>query len=246
MESTACPNCRTPLQPRTLEALYGREVTVDVCIDCQGIWFDEGESLQLSPRGTLDLFRLIGEGQAAGRRPLGERLECPRCSIRLTLTVDQQRATKFQYHRCARQHGRFMTFFHFLRARNFVRSLTPHELADLRAKVRQVHCSNCGGPLDLERDVACSYCRAPISMLDPEQVARTINDLQAADARLQQVDPALPLTLMMGRLEAERVYLEAVNEGRGPVAWSAGYAPTDGLVESGVGVVVRWLASRGW
>lgn len=244
MDATTCPNCRQPLQPRTLEALYGRSIDVDVCVDCQGIWFDEGESLQLSPRGTLDLFRLIGEGQAAGRRPLAERLECPRCSLRLTLTVDQQRATKFQYHRCARQHGRFMTFFHFLRARNFVRSLSPRELNDLRAKVKQVHCSNCGGPLDLEKDVACTYCRAPISMLDPEQVARTIAELQAADAKRQQFDPALPLALMMERLDADRIYQQAEKDGRGGLRF--GFAQRDGLVEAGVGVVVGWLASRGW
>jgi hypothetical protein len=239
--TASCPNCRSPFEPRTIEGLYGRSLVIDVCRDCHGIWFDDGESLQLSPRGTLDLFRLIHEHPPGGRRPLSERLECPRCGLRLSLAVDQQRTTKFQYHRCARGHGRFITFFHFLRARNFVRSLTPREVADLRAHVKQVNCSNCGAPVHLDRDVACTYCRAPISMVDPDQMRATIADLQAADARRGQIDPGLPLTLMMERLKVEKVFAEAHAAGREP-RLSFGPGEGTGLVEAGLGLVLQWLA----
>ena len=43
-----------------------------------------------------------------------------------------------------------MTFFQFLRAKRFVRSLGPAEIRQLREQVRQLNCSNCGAPLDIE------------------------------------------------------------------------------------------------
>lgn len=233
-----CPNCRRALEPVSIAGLY-RPLTIDVCAACQGFWFDENESLQLSPDGTLSLFGLIHERHAQRQHPLAERLQCPRCQLRLSLVVDQQRDTKFQYYRCARGHGRFITFFHFLRARNFVRNLSPRELADLRARITQVNCSNCGAPVDLDGHVACRYCRAPVSMLDPTQVEKTLNDLHAAADRRQQVDPALPLTMMMERLQAEKVFAEVQAPRR------VGAMPgADDLVGTGLGAVADWLASR--
>jgi hypothetical protein len=241
VQGSACPNSRQSLESHDLEALYGRSVTVDVCTGCQGIWFDEGETLQLSPWGTLTLFRIINTDRGAARQPLGARLECPRCRLRLTLTTDQQRTTRFHYHRCARGHGRFITFFQFLRARNFVRTLTPREIADLRTRVRQVNCSNCGAPVHLDRDVACGYCRSPISMLDPDQVTAAIAELQASDARRREIDPSLPLTLMTERLRTERLFAEAEAIGgrNGPSLTEFGRSS---LVERGLGIVLDWMS----
>jgi hypothetical protein len=224
------------LEPLSIAGLY-RTLAIDVCGACQGFWFDENESLQLSPEGSLALFQLIHERQAQRRHALADRLQCPRCDLKLSLVVDQQRDTKFQYYRCARGHGRFITFFHFLRARNFVRNLSPRELAELRAHIRQVNCSNCGAPVDLDGHVACGYCRAPVSMLDPAQVATTLAELQAAAERRQQADPALPLLLMSERLQAEKVFAEL------PAARGASRG-ADGIVETGLGTVVDWLARR--
>lgn len=239
MEPATCPNCRAPMEPREIEGLYGRTVLIDVCGTCQGFWFDEKETLQLSPHGTMALFRVVAERQDGSRRPLGQHLPCPRCSLALSLTVDQQRTTRFQYFRCARGHGRFITFFQFLRARNFVRSLTPREVAELRARVRQIQCSNCGAGVSLDADMACPYCRAPISMLDPQQVQLALRELRDADACRHRVDPALPLTLMMERLKAERVFAEAAR-GATP-SWTPGVGGPGGLVESGLALVMRWL-----
>jgi len=228
------------MEPREIEGLYGRPVLIDACGACQGFWFDDTESLLLSPHGTLTLFRLVAERQGGSRQPLGERLQCPRCRLRLSLTMDRQRTTRFQYFRCARGHGRFITFFQFLRARNFVRSLTPREVAELREKVAQIQCSNCGAGISLDTDVACPYCRAPVSMLDPHQVHSALQELRDADARRQRVDPALPLTLMMERLKAERVFAEAARGGESPPVRAPG-GPL-GLVEAGLALVFRWMS----
>jgi DNA-directed RNA polymerase subunit RPC12/RpoP len=85
-------------------------------------------------------------------------------------------------------HGRLTPFFQFLLEKNFVRPVTGAELADLKAKVRTIQCSNCGAPLDLEHETACKYCGSPISILDPEQVVKTVNALSTAQVRLNSVD----------------------------------------------------------
>lgn len=234
-----CPSCRARLDRREVDGLYGRRIAIDVCGACQGIWFDAGESLQLSPGGTLALFRIVHEHRAAVRHPLAARLVCPRCGARLKATQDRQRSTRFEYHACPEGHGRFITFYHFLRARHFVRALTPGEVADLRRRVRQVACASCGAPVDLERHSACSYCRAPIAMLDPDQVERTLRELAGAEAQRRRVDPALPLKLMMARAETEAAFRQAQGGARTPVL---SVAVDDGsLVERGLELLLRAL-----
>jgi hypothetical protein len=40
----------------------------------------------------------------------------------------------------------------------------------------------------LARDSACRYCGSPISILDPDAVAKTVNALNTAQTRLNTVD----------------------------------------------------------
>jgi hypothetical protein len=218
---------------KTFEELYGRTVTVDVCATCRGIWLDGNEMLQLSPAATLDLFRLMsGETGSAG--PAAPRASCPRCGQTLQDTADMQRTTRFFYRRCPRGDGRFMTFYQFLRAKNFVRSLSEAEVRDLRRHVRQINCSNCGAPVDVERGASCGHCGTPISILDPDQVQKTATELQQADAKRRTPDPSLPLTLMLERLKAERAFDEAAGPGqrRGE--------PAD-LIDLGLATLRRWF-----
>jgi hypothetical protein len=159
------------------------EVVIDVCWDCHGAWFDQYESSALSPAAVVDLFRLIHEHRDHQARPLADALACPHCRAKLSPTQDLQRANRFTYHRCTAGHGRFTTFFQFLREKQFVRSLSPPEIESLRAVVKQVRCSGCGASLDLARDSACSYCRSPISVLDAAAVEKTLAALSDADRR---------------------------------------------------------------
>ena len=48
-----------------------------------------------------------------------------------TRALDKQRSTAFEDFRCPDGHGRYMTFVSFLRAKNFVRDLTPAEVQAL-------------------------------------------------------------------------------------------------------------------
>ncbi len=183
-----CPGCHVEMLTLDFErALIGR-VSIDFCFPCQLIWFDGHEATELSPGGVIEVFKAFDAHHAEARNPLTSLLDCPRCTSRLQLTQDVQRTTHFSYFRCPYGHGRLSPFMQFLREKNFIRPLSGAELASLKAKVRSIQCSNCGAPVDLEHESACTYCHTPISILDPEAVARTVSELSTAETRRQSID----------------------------------------------------------
>ena len=173
------------------------KVVLDFCFACRGIWFDQYESAQLTPGAVLELFRMIHERGAEIARPLGEPAHCPVCHGRLALTHDIQRTNRFTYHRCAAGHGRFTTYFQFLREKQFVRSLSAPEVERLRATLTQVRCSSCGAPIDIARDAACSYCHTPLAVLDADAVRRTLAELGEQERRRTTVDPAAAVDALL-------------------------------------------------
>jgi len=161
----------------------GGELQVDLCHPCHAIWFDRNESLQLAPGAVIDLFRDIHRHRDDARRPLAERPKCPHCRTVLALTRDVGKAGRFIYYRCLQDHGRLTPFSEFLREKQFVRSLSPAELARVRAELKTVRCSGCGAAVDLERESKCSFCRAPNAILDPDAVERAVAMWSEAEAR---------------------------------------------------------------
>jgi len=169
-------------------ALMGRSA-IDFCFPCQLIWFDPGESTGLSPGGVIEVFKALDAHRGEARNnALPSILDCPRCAARLSLTQDVQRTTHFTYYRCTFGHGRLSPFMQFLREKNFIRPVSGIELAALKAKVHMIQCSNCGAPVDLEHEIACTYCHTPISILDPDAVARTLRDLNTEQTRRSSID----------------------------------------------------------
>lgn len=183
---------------------FGRKplgtLDLDLCFDCQAIWFDAFESPQLTPGAVLKLFREIDAQRSRTPRAPGPVLRCVTCRDRLALTHDIQRTNRIVYYRCPEGHGRFTTFLQFLREKDFVRSLTPVEVQRLSAAVGQVRCSSCGAPVDIARDAECPYCHAPISILDVDAVRRTLDELGQEERQSAHVDPGAVLdALLMGR-----------------------------------------------
>jgi len=150
---------------------------VGSCAACNLLWFDQSGSISLTPRAVLGLFQYIGKTAGNARAPLASTFRCPRCADALALTYDLQRATRFTYWRCAYDHGQLFTFNMFLREKNFIRAPTLAELNKLRETVRQISCSQCGGPIDLTKDTACTHCGASIALVDPDGVAKAVHDL---------------------------------------------------------------------
>ena len=163
------PAAARAMQEQTLDGHVGRPVAIDVCLPCQSFWFDAHESLQLSPGGTLALFRLIGEHTGKRSFSNADLAKCPRCQARLRLTQDMQRTTRFSYLRCPNDHGRLTTFFDFLREKDFIRPLTPEQLQELRQNVQTVNCSNCGAPVDVTQRVGLRALR--LAALDARHAA---------------------------------------------------------------------------
>ena len=230
-----CPGCSHEMVAQTLEGHYGRPVQLDWCAGCGAFWFDTNESIALTPGSVLRLFTLIHEKPAEPRLPLSDAVACPRCHVRLARTVDVQRGTRFHYFRCPRDHGRFITCDEFLREKNFVRPLAPSEMAELRRHVQMIQCSSCGAPVDLAAGSACGHCRAPVSMLDPNQVETVVRALKQAEERRKTEDPALARRLLTDRLEVEHLFRDRRS------GWLDLSGPV-GLVEAGIAAVAGMLA----
>ena len=216
---------------------HGRSVAIDICHACQSFWFDARESVALTPGSTLALFRVIGEKLTRPQHTDSELAKCPRCKGRLRRTQDRQRATRFEYLNCPNGHGRLISFFDFLREKDFIRPLTPQQIAELRENVASVNCANCGGPVDLNKGAACSHCGTPLSMLDMKQAEKLVAQLQKAEGRAHQpLDPALPIELLRVRRETERAFAGIPDR----ELWFKDVMQTD-LVGAGLTAVARWF-----
>ncbi len=167
------------MQALQLSSAYGQPIEIDVCWPCQSIWFDDMESVSLSPQSVIDLFRKIHEARDLPRNTLSMRCNCPRCNEALAYTQDMAKGGQFAYQRCPRGDGRLIAFTQFLLEKSFLRSLNPAEVGTLSASVKQLRCSSCGAPIDLNKDTACSHCGAAVSVLDEKAVEKTLKEYEA-------------------------------------------------------------------
>jgi len=178
-----CPSCDARMEKQTFEGNYGRPVPLDMCYSCSVIWFDSAENLQLTPGSVLKLFKLIHEKHALHSKTPDRALQCPRCQRKLKHTHDLLYNVRFSYALCPQNHGRLSTFFQFLREKKFIRDLTTKEIEELKRRIQMVHCSNCGASINLNKDSRCPYCHSAISMLDPQQMEKTVQELRQLEER---------------------------------------------------------------
>ena len=171
------------MQPQELERHDVGTVRVDLCFGCAGLWFDHLASVQLAPGAVIALFKEIYAHKNDARRSRESRLRCPRCPGDLAQSFDLSKSGRFSYFRCASGDGRFTPFFQFLREKQFIHTLNETELSRLRSQIRQVTCSECGAPVDLEHSTECKYCHAPVSFLDSDAVEKAIKLWSAAEDR---------------------------------------------------------------
>lgn len=188
------------------ERTLGGEVALDLCFSCQGIWFDEFESVQLTPGSIVELFELINRHRDEVRQPLNEPLRCPRCDDKLLHGLDVVKpGGHFNYHRCLQKHGRFTVFAQFMIEKGFVRQLTASEIETLAARIGTVRCTGCGAPVDIRSEHACSHCRAPIAILDPQAVEDALGRYRQAEIKRTTISvEALGDALVMREREKSR------------------------------------------
>ena len=123
--------------------------------------------------------------------------------------------------------------FDFLREKDFIRPLSPHQLAELRQNVQFVNRSNCGGSVDLAKGSFCAHCGTPLSMLDSKQAEAVVAQLKRA-SEPRPIDPSLPLELARARRDVEASFAAS-----GEDWWKD--AASSGLVEAGFGALMAWL-----
>jgi len=227
-----CPNCGKEMTAWTLDGRLGTPITIDVCTACQAFWFDPHESLQLSPGSTLKLMKFIGEHTSPVKLTLSDVLRCPRCGGTLTLAHDMVRTMRFTYWACG-EHGRFISFFDFLKEKNFIRALSPQEIQQLKQNVQTVNCSNCGASIDLQKNTECPYCHSAISMLDLKQQQQMLAQLREAAAP-RPVDPMLPFKLAQATAQTSALF-----EHHDADWWED--ARSGDMVLAGLKAVTRWL-----
>ena len=226
------------MQEHTLDGMLGRSIVIDLCEPCQSFWFDGRESLQLSPAATLSLFRIIGDRVAPPQVQESDVAKCPRCRGRLRRTRDMQRNTRFEYFKCPNAHGRLISFFEFLKEKDFIKVLTPPQIAELRQNLQTLNCSNCGASIDLAKTSQCGHCGAALSMLDMSQAENLLQQLRDADRTGKPVDPMLPIDLARARKQAESAFAGLPDER----AWLDDVTAS-GLVGAGLHLVMKFLKS---
>lgn len=214
-----------------------RPIEIACCAGCTLFWFDESASVRLTPKAVLGLFQFIGQVGIA-KNALAANFGCPRCHDMLAFTHDLQRATRFTFWRCANDHGQLITFNQFLAEKNFIRPPSAEELVKLRATVRQINCSQCGAPVNLETDSACPHCGAPIALIDSEGVAKALHDL-GTSATTPGTANANATSAALGDAQINALFdVERIREREGNHDLLAIGAAAMGAVLGG------WLASR--
>jgi hypothetical protein len=226
------------MQEESFMDRLNRPVVIDICHPCQAFWFDTRESVSLTPGSTLALFKIIGD-KTGKPGPAGtDTPRCPRCREKLKETNDLQKTTRFRYLACPKGEGRFISFFDFLREKEFVKPMTARQIAELREQVQTVNCSNCGAPVDVEQGAACKHCGSPLSMFDMKHAEKLVGQLQKAEAVAQTVHPLF-----------EKEFAAMRKEGTSPTrfandrVWKEDVS-VSGLVGAGLHAVARWISER--
>jgi hypothetical protein len=226
------------MKQMTVDGHFGPEINFYVCAPCQSFWFEMFKALQLAPSSTLQLIKFIGENSSQPRPKMAEVMLCPDCGSTLKLTHDWQRNTKFNYWRCDKEHGQFISFLDFLREKDFIHPVSKEQIAELKKTMQTVNCSNCGAPIDLNKDSVCLSCGSPICMLDMSQPQRMIEQLQRAGDKPPWMQyPKIALDMANVALSADR----SGDYHSGFGADVQDDAAAHGLVEAGLRAVARWL-----
>lgn len=221
-----------------LDTRVGSSFSIDVCGECQAIWFDKYEDLQMSPGSTLKLMKFIGEHSSQSIPPQSTTAHCPRCASSLLPTHDMAHATRFMYKRCPNEHGRFIGFLDFLREKNFIKQLSPQQIEELKKNVQTVNCSNCGAAIDLATSSTCAHCGSPISMLDMKQPQELMKQLQLA-AQPPAANPNLGLDLELAKRQAELLFDQS------DPGWWKKASSSSSLVHAGLDALTEWLMKSG-
>ena len=185
----ACGNCRRTLQRLTLPGHYGSSVELDLCADCDLVWFDHTETAQLAGPGLLDLIGKMAESHSRPHEMLRSDARCPRCDGKLVTAHNQSRWGRSSQLRCERRHGAYQSFAQFLEEKGLVRPMSRVDRAVLLRDKGRIECVNCGAAL-AAADERCPFCLSVPSLLDIARLARAVDPLDTIDPHPVHATPA--------------------------------------------------------
>ncbi len=187
----ACGNCRRTLQRLALPGHYGSSVELDLCPDCDLVWFDLTETAQLAGPGMLDLIGRMAESHARPHELLRPDARCPRCDGRLVIAHNQSRWGRSSQLQCERRHGAYQSFAQFLEEKGLVRPMSRVDRARLLHDKGRIECVNCGAALGAG-DERCRSCLSVPSLLDIARLARAVDPLDTIEPHAVHATPSKP------------------------------------------------------
>jgi Zn-finger nucleic acid-binding protein len=97
-----CPKCDVPLF-----ILHFKDIEIDFCHRCQGLWLDAGELEALMEQTGADTHDpLLKFQQQSGIQPNGRPHFCPRCDVALReIQVGHSGTPRLTLDKCPRGHG---------------------------------------------------------------------------------------------------------------------------------------------
>jgi len=93
-----CPKCHANME----EVTYGRDMTIDRCTNCKGIWFDTGEVEKLKGKWMSE-FVDTGDPDLGKEHDKIEEIDCPRCGKQMDAVSDGKQG-HIWYEKCE-EHG---------------------------------------------------------------------------------------------------------------------------------------------
>ena len=95
-----CPKCHAEME----EVTYGRNMTIDRCTNCKGLWFDSDEAEALKDKWMSE-FVDSGDPEVGKTYDKIEEVNCPRCGDQMQKLADPKQP-HIWYEAC-HKHGMF-------------------------------------------------------------------------------------------------------------------------------------------
>jgi hypothetical protein len=185
----ACGNCRQPMQALMLPGHYESQVEIDVCGNCDLVWFDFTETAQITGPALLDLIGLMAKSQTLPHEMLHARTACPRCGDKVKVVHNQSRWGRSTQLQCVKRHGAYQSFAQFLGEKGLLRPMSRVDRARLVRDRGHIDCVNCGARIDTA-DETCRFCRSVPSLLDVARLARALDPHDMLEPHAAHATPA--------------------------------------------------------
>ena len=168
------------MQRLALAAHYGQRVALDLCRNCDLVWFDGTETAQLSGPALLELIGAMASARSLPHATLKADARCARCDGALAIVHNQSRWGRSSQLQCKRRHGAYQSFAQFLQEKGLLRPMSLVDRAKLLRERGGVECVNCGGAIGKD-DELCPWCRSVPSLLDVARLARALDPLDTIE-----------------------------------------------------------------